>query len=72
MSGLDKGIRQFHLYRDMRTYGKFEPLYTEADALHTLKHFVTYHYWRSFEPLPGVRVIFQTNDFLFARYTARR
>ena len=30
VSGLDRSIRQFHLYRDMRTYGKFEPLYTEA------------------------------------------
>ncbi|MEW6223257.1 MAG: CoB--CoM heterodisulfide reductase iron-sulfur subunit A family protein [Chloroflexota bacterium] len=30
VSGLDPTIRQFHLYRDMRTYGKFEPLYTEA------------------------------------------
>ena len=30
VSGLDPSIRQFHLYRDMRTYGKFEPLYTEA------------------------------------------
>jgi heterodisulfide reductase subunit A len=30
VSGLDPSIRQFHLYRDMRTYGKYEPLYTEA------------------------------------------
>jgi heterodisulfide reductase subunit A len=30
VAGLDRSIRQFHLYRDMRTYGKFEPLYTEA------------------------------------------
>jgi heterodisulfide reductase subunit A len=30
VSGLDPTVRQFHLYRDMRTYGKFEPLYTEA------------------------------------------
>ncbi len=30
VSGLDPSIRQYHLYRDMRTYGKFEPLYTEA------------------------------------------
>lgn len=30
LSGLDASVRQFHLYRDMRTYGKFEPLYTEA------------------------------------------
>jgi heterodisulfide reductase subunit A2 len=30
VAGLDPSIRQFHLYRDMRTYGKFEPLYTEA------------------------------------------
>jgi len=35
-----------------------EPLYTQADALQTLKQFVTYHYWRPFEPLPGVRVVF--------------
>ena len=30
VAGLDASVRQFHLYRDMRTYGKFEPLYTEA------------------------------------------
>ncbi len=30
VSGLDPSIRQFHLYRDMRTYGTFEPLYTAA------------------------------------------
>jgi heterodisulfide reductase subunit A len=30
VSGLDPSVRQFHLYRDMRTYGKFEPLYMEA------------------------------------------
>jgi heterodisulfide reductase subunit A len=30
VAGLDPAIRQFHLYRDMRTYGKFEPLYEEA------------------------------------------
>lgn len=30
VAGLDRSIRQFHLYRDMRTYGKFEPLYTDA------------------------------------------
>jgi heterodisulfide reductase subunit A len=27
---LDPAVRQFHLYRDMRTYGTFEPLYTDA------------------------------------------
>jgi len=30
VSGLDPAISQYHLYRDMRTYGKFEPLYTDA------------------------------------------
>jgi heterodisulfide reductase subunit A len=30
VAGLDPAIRQFHLYRDMRTYGKFEPLYTDS------------------------------------------
>jgi len=33
VSGLDPSVRQFHLYRDMRTYGKFEPLYTQARDL---------------------------------------
>ena len=27
---LDATVRQFHLYRDMRTYGKYETLYTES------------------------------------------
>ncbi len=30
VAGLDPTVRQFHLYRDMRTYGKFEPIYEEA------------------------------------------
>ncbi len=30
VAGLDPAIRQYHLYRDIRTYGKFETLYTEA------------------------------------------
>ena len=30
VSGLDPSIRQYHLYRDIRTYGSFELLYTEA------------------------------------------
>ena len=30
VAGLEPTIRQFHLYRDMRTYGKFEPMYTES------------------------------------------
>ena len=30
VSGIDPAIRQYHLYRDMRTYGKFETLYTDA------------------------------------------
>ncbi len=37
---------------------KLEPLYTEKDAISALKQMVTYHYWRSFEPLPGVRIVF--------------
>lgn len=36
---------------------KIEPLYTEPDAIAALKQMVTYHYWRPFEPLPGVRVV---------------
>ena len=30
VSGLDPSVRQYHLYRDMRTYGKLEELYTDA------------------------------------------
>lgn len=30
VSGLDPRIRQYHLYRDIRTYGKHEVLYTDA------------------------------------------
>jgi heterodisulfide reductase subunit A len=30
VAGLDPQIRQYHLYRDIRTYGSFELLYTEA------------------------------------------
>jgi heterodisulfide reductase subunit A len=29
-SKLDPTVRQFHLYRDMRTYGRYETLYTES------------------------------------------
>ncbi len=29
-AGLDPQLRQYHLYRDIRTYGNFELLYTEA------------------------------------------
>ena len=30
LAGLDPKVRQYHLYRDVRTYGSFELLYTEA------------------------------------------
>jgi heterodisulfide reductase subunit A len=30
---LDPTVRQFHLYRDIRTYGKYETLYTESREL---------------------------------------
>jgi heterodisulfide reductase subunit A len=32
-SRLDATVRQFHLYRDIRTYGKYETLYTESRKL---------------------------------------
>ena len=32
-SRLDASIRQFHLYRDIRSYGKYEALYTESRDL---------------------------------------
>jgi metallo-beta-lactamase family protein len=33
----------------------FKPLYTEADAVETLKYFIDREYHKPFEPLPGVR-----------------
>jgi heterodisulfide reductase subunit A len=30
VSRLDASVHQYHLYRDIRTYGKYEPLYTES------------------------------------------
>lgn len=35
-----------------------EPIYTEADAVKTMYRFVTYGYWRSFEPIAGARATF--------------
>src|SRR5512136_722191 len=36
-----------------------KPIYTEADAVKCLQHFVAVEYHRAFEPLPGVRVTFR-------------
>lgn len=36
-----------------------KPIYTEADATHTLQHFVAIEYHRPFDVLPGVRVTFR-------------
>ena len=30
VSGLDRGVHQYHLYRDIRTYGKYELMYTDS------------------------------------------
>jgi metallo-beta-lactamase family protein len=36
-----------------------KPIYTDADVVKCLQHFVAYEYHRAFEPLPGVRVTFR-------------
>ena len=36
-----------------------KPIYTEADAMHAIQHFVAFEYHRTFEPIPGVRVTFR-------------
>lgn len=33
MAARDEQVRQYHLYRDMRTYGKYETMYTESRKL---------------------------------------
>lgn len=45
-------------YGDDPDWEEIEPLYSEKDAVQTLNQFVTYPYWRSFEPIPGVRATF--------------
>ncbi len=45
-------------HRDDPNWEDIEPLYTQADAMQAIKQLVTYHYWRSFEPMPGMRVVF--------------
>jgi metallo-beta-lactamase family protein len=36
-----------------------KPIFTEADVVKCLQHFVAYEYHRAFEPFPGVRVTFR-------------
>ncbi len=36
-----------------------KPIYTEADVVECLQHFVAYEYRRAFEPIPGVQVTFR-------------
>jgi metallo-beta-lactamase family protein len=36
-----------------------KPIYTEADAVKCLQHFVALEYHRAFEPIPGVQVTFR-------------
>src|SRR5512136_237440 len=36
-----------------------KPIYTEADVVKCLQHFVAYEYHRAFEPIPGARVTFR-------------
>ncbi len=36
-----------------------KPIYTEADVVKCLQHFVAYEYHRAFEPIPGVQVTFR-------------
>ena len=33
LASRDAAVHQYHLYRDMRTYGKFETMYTESRKL---------------------------------------
>lgn len=37
---------------------QIKPIYTTADALQAIQHFVAYEYHRTFEPLPGVQATF--------------
>jgi metallo-beta-lactamase family protein len=47
------------------------PLYTMADALQVLTHFEAHAYGRSFEPLPGVRVIFSRAGHILGAASVR-
>jgi metallo-beta-lactamase family protein len=45
-------------FGDEPGWEEIQPIYTEKDAVETMYKFVTYSYWRSFEPVPGVRATF--------------
>ncbi len=44
---------------ELRGQPLIKPIYTEADVVKCLPHFVAYEYHRAFEPLPGVQVSFR-------------
>ncbi|MCE7938270.1 MBL fold metallo-hydrolase [bacterium] len=54
----ENDVQYVNRRREARGETPFEPLYTAADAVDTLRRFVTVDYDRPFEPVPGVRTHF--------------
>jgi heterodisulfide reductase subunit A len=60
----DSGLRQYHLYRDMRTYGKYELLWGESREKGSLYLRVPDDEPPTVEELPGGGLVVATRDLL--------
>ena len=54
----EKDVEYVNKKRKKRGQNLFEPLYTQADALKTLEHFVGINYHREIETMPGIKLTF--------------
>lgn len=55
----ESDVRHVNKIRAQRGEPPFRPLYTQADAVAALTHFVSVEYHHKFEPIPGVRAVFR-------------
>jgi metallo-beta-lactamase family protein len=55
----ESDVRHVNKIRAQRGQPPFKPLYTQADAVAALTHFVSVEYHHTFEPIPGVQAVFR-------------
>ncbi|HLF25432.1 MAG TPA: MBL fold metallo-hydrolase [Anaerolineae bacterium] len=60
----ESDVRHVNKRRADKGEPPFKPLYVQADAIEALKRFVSVEYHRAFEPIPGVRVMFQDSGHI--------
>jgi len=60
----ESDVRHVNKIRAQRGQPPFKPLYTQADAVAALTHFVSVEYHRKFEPIPGVQAEFRDSGHI--------